>query len=341
MGYAAEKKTNEEKWKKVKRIVFCVLAVLILALAIFSAIVPMGSWKYYFNLPTVDKREEGELRIHYIDVGQGDATLIELPDGKVMLVDGGNGSTPATDSVMRYLNALQIQTIDYLVVTHTDSDHCGGLQTVLDYKQVNRAFLPVISESTTSDSSERFYSALVKEKNCSYEQFSRNIALGKSSSNPDCPYTLSFLYPESEDVSTGKAPQQSNLASAVFWLDYNGVSALFSGDAPQEVEIKLKECAQLGLLWKEVELNSTEIYKAAHHGSSSSSNYVFLEYLHAQTAVISCGKDNAYGFPSAAVSQNLNDLGIQTYRTDLHGSICITVKADATYTVETLGGVAV
>lgn len=341
MGYAAEKKTSEEKWKKIKRIIFCVLAVLLLALAVFSAIVPMGSWKYYFNLPTVDKRQEGELRIHYIDVGQGDATLIELPDGKIMLVDGGNGSTPATDSLMRYMNALNIQTIDYLVATHTDGDHCGGLETVLVYKQVNRAFLPVVSERTTSDSYARFYSALVKEKGCSYEHFSRSIALGKSVDHPDCPYTLSFLYPAIEQVEAGAPPSQSNLASAVFWLDYNGVSALFSGDVPQEVESQLIDYDKAGVLWGEVALNSTEIYKVAHHGSASSSSYAFLEYLHAQTAVISCGKDNAYGFPSASVCQSLNDLYLQTYRTDLQGSICVTVKQNGTYTVQTLGNAAV
>ena len=137
MGYRAEKMRVEKKLKLLKRILLGILLLIILALCIFSVIVPPASWKYYVGLPQVTSAQEGELRVHFLDVGQGDCTLVELPDGKVMLIDGGDGSGASNKNLLRHLNALKIEVIDYLIVTHTDADHCGNtLYGCLQYERV-------------------------------------------------------------------------------------------------------------------------------------------------------------------------------------------------------------
>ena len=140
MGYRAEKEKTERKKKLLKRVLLGILLLCIAGLSIFSAIVPPVTWKYYVNLPKIARRADGELRIHFIDVGQGDCTLVELPDGKTMLIDGGNSKKSTEKKVLRHLNALKINTIDYLIVTHADVDHCGGLNEVVKYKKVVNAY---------------------------------------------------------------------------------------------------------------------------------------------------------------------------------------------------------
>ena len=114
-----------------------------------------------------------------------------------------------------------------------------------------------------------------------------------------------------------------------------GVSFLFTGDASSEVEEVLVRDDGYGFLKeKKVELSSTEILKVAHHGSVNSSSLEFLNYLNLQTAVISCGKDNAYGHPADSVLDKLQMVGADVYRTDEDGHIIVTVKEDGSYFVE-------
>lgn len=334
MGYKAEKEQRELIRKRAICIIALIVFVILLTLCIISAFAPTATWKYYFRLPNVSKREGTDLRIHYVDVGQGDCTVIELPDGKVMLIDGGDGSGETDRAVMRYLNALDIDVIDYLVVTHADSDHCGALDTVLKYKEVQKAFLPPTAASVNAEYA-RFYKQLNKE-GCAIEYTSRAVNLSVAESAT--PYTLQCLYPYANDISGELSDKEDNNAlSSVFWLDYYGTSALFCGDAPKSVETLLLRDAQLGVLNKQgVALSSTEILKVAHHGSSSSTGEDFLSYLHAKTAVISCGEDNPYNHPSPNCLHALSTLGIQTYRTDAQGSIIATLRADGTYEMQIL-----
>jgi competence protein ComEC len=115
-----------------------------------------------------------------------------------------------------------------------------------------------------------------------------------------------------------------------------GVSFLFTGDAPEEVETKLLEYKGMGMLPSSVQLNSTEILKVSHHGSISASSEKFLRYLNLKTAVISCGKDNEYKHPHAEVLDRLQTAGAKIYRTDQQGHIIVTVTKDGQYTVDTL-----
>ena len=326
MGYREQKNKVEEKAKRLKIIFLCVFVGLLLALFIFSYFYPPETWKYYFSMPKIEARDEKELRAHYIDVGQGDCILIELPDGKTMLVDGGSSCAKTEKTVLRYLNALKIDVIDYLVVTHKDSDHCGAIGEIARTKTVLNAYLPM-GNDTDSGAYAEGYAALSAEDCTLYEA----NGTGDLSSDGETPYTLSFLYPYSKGTIN-----EDNEGSAVFWLDYMGVSFLFTGDAPTEVEEELMRIHSLELLDEKVCLDSTEIVKLGHHGSSQSSSKSFLEYLNLETAILSCGANNSYGHPDEGVMESLSKLSADVYRTDEMGNIIVTVGADGNYTVKTI-----
>ncbi|MBQ8658005.1 MAG: MBL fold metallo-hydrolase [Clostridia bacterium] len=322
MGYAAEKKQVEKKKKKLLWIILGCVVVLIVGLVIFSSQYPIDTWKYYFSLPSVSERKAGELRIHFLDVGQGDCTLLELPDGKTMMIDGGNGSKANVGRVMRYLNALDIQTIDYLLLTHADGDHAGGLDSVLEYKTVKTVYYPNLEDPAVNQDYASFYSALLDEE-CKKVRSERYLTI--SSTKEKYPFTLTFLYPYSKE--SGAEAETENDGSAIVWLDYQGVSAIFCGDASSEVERRLITEDSLGLFGDVgVTLQNTEILKVAHHGSADSTCEEFVEYLGVKTAIVSVGKGNEYGHPSAEVQQTLSKAGAEILRTDESGNIMLTIK---------------
>ena len=332
MGYRAEKLKVEKQVKILKRVALCILCVIVAAVVVFSAFVPPESWKYYVKMPDVGKRYTGELRIHFVDVGQGDATIIELPDGKTMLIDGGDGSGSAEKSLMRYLNALKIKKLDYLVATHADSDHCGGLDTVLKYKAVSTVYLPT-SKPETSQAYAEFYTALVEE-DC--RRFYANKSVILDNESEDTPYKLRFLYPYTSDTEDEETDQviteaDENLRSAVIWLEYNGFQALFMGDVPYEIEADLVFDDQNYFAEQGITLSDMELLKVSHHGSQYATSAEFLSHLHLKTAVISCGAGNVYGHPHESVLKRLQSATADVWRTDLQGHIFATVYADGNY----------
>ncbi|MBR4942586.1 MAG: MBL fold metallo-hydrolase [Clostridia bacterium] len=335
MGYRAEKLKAERKMRVVKTVTACIVLVAILSLCVVSAFIPPKTWKYHVGKPKIDKRNTGELRVHFIDVGQGDSALIEFPDGKVALVDGGDESGTSAEAVLRFMNALKIKKIDYLIASHADADHCGALDAVLECKEVFNAYLPAVNVEKSGQAYKEFYQELLEE-NCSKVYSSREISL----SNRNCatPYTFEFIYPYSiyadEEYAEENTATDNNRLSSVLWLDYMGVSVLLTGDAPFATEVDLMADDKLGVFnAKGVHLSNTEILKIAHHGSKDSTSLEFLKYLNAETAIISCGKNNLYGHPSDAVCENLKTLGVKTYRTDECGTVTVTIAANGKYSV--------
>lgn len=340
MGYRAEKTKRERKSKLLKRALLGVLLFCIVALTVFSAFVPPVSWKYYVKLPKISRRGAGELRIHFVDVGQGDCTLIEFPDGKTMLMDGGDGAPSTKKKVLRYLNALKIDALDYLVVTHAHEDHCGSLNEVLKYKKARHAFLPLCLPEEGSEYG-RLYDALMKSR-CEWAYGSRKVKQFVSEEE-NYPYNGVFLSPHADDVdnavTSGLFPsaEESNVYSLVFYLEYMGVRVLFTADIPTEVEEELRGSDERGSYQGlGVSLRNLDVLKVSHHGSTDASGMDFLNYTQPKAAVISCGANNLYGHPSPTVLSRLNEVGAEVYRTDVQGNIVITVSADGSpYTVTT------
>ena len=122
------------------------LALVVLvtcAVALFFLIVPFRALLPAYPVPA---RGEGELRIHFLSVGQGDATAVEFPDGEVLLIDGGDGSFSANDALVRYLKGLQMTALSVLS-THADADHFAGLCEVLTVFDVEKVYLPVLRDA--------------------------------------------------------------------------------------------------------------------------------------------------------------------------------------------------
>ena len=332
MGYRAEKLKVERQIKLLKRILLSILLVCILALCIFSAFVPPKTWKYRVSLPKVSKCPQGSVRIHFLDVGQGDATLIELPDGKVVLIDGGDGSSTAKRTLIRYINALKIDKIDHLIVTHTDADHCGGLYTLLEQKRVLNAYLPP-SFSETDGAYAKFYAALLKT-DCERYTASRALQITGGATADSTQYNLFFVYPQTLSTEQETEDTDANASSAVVWLDYHNCNVLFMGDAPAETEAQILLEASLGILPSNgMDLSGTEILKVSHHGSGDSTTAAFLEYLNAKEAVISCGAGNVYGHPDEGTLQRLQEAGASVHRTDTDGTIVATIDQNGRYTI--------
>lgn len=330
MGYQEEKAQIDEKKKRVSVITLIVIAVLVVALCVFAAFVPPDTWAYYVALPKVETRKDGELKITFLDVGQGDSTLIELPDGKTMLIDGGNGGADATNSILRYLNASKIDRIDYLVLTHADADHCGGLERIMQLKEIGAAYLPITAPEKDG-SYASFYQA-VQERGCDWKFGTRDTSI--VSTDGQYSFCLKFLSPMSQDVNKDI---DANESSAVIWLDYQGISALFTGDATTQTENRLMQYYGLGLFDNsKVDLTDTEILKVSHHGGENASSLGFLKFLGAETAMISCGAGNPYGHPTTELLARLKIAGINTYRTDLQGHISVTISPNGNYRVSTL-----
>lgn len=327
MGYRAEKEKIEAQIRKIKLIVFCIGLAILLALCVFSAFCAPSTWKYYLNKPKVSLRKEGELRLHFIDVGQGDAILLELPDGKVALIDGGTPTSTSEKAILRHLNALKIKTIDYLIVTHSDEDHCGGLKRILECKTVLNAYLPATKPKNTGATYQAFYQQLLEE-DCALHYATRGLTVGNDG------YRLTFLLPYQEQVDNLGAYEET---SSILWLDYQGLNALFTGDAAAADEEILVRDARLGLFENlGVDLSSIEVLKVSHHGSAYSSSLSFLEYLNLDFAVVSCGKNNPYGHPSEEALKNLATVGADLFRTDTDGTVVVTLKPNAGIGVKTL-----
>lgn len=333
MNYAQEKKILQTKKRKLKIAGVIVGVVLLAIFAMLGGVYAITSWKYKVGKPKLSARGEGEMRMHFIDVGQGDCTILELPDGKIALIDCGNGTVDSNKAVLRYLNALKVDEIDYLIVTHADSDHAGGASEILKYKQVKRVFLPL---ATPNNYEYDLLLAAVLQSGTAYSMVCppdpSRVETFMSVTDGEYPYTLAFLYPTTEMVDNGFDELKDNELSAVVWLDYQGVSTLFTGDAPTQTENKLILDDTLGLFeLYGVTLSQTEILKVSHHGSDDATSQLLLDYLHAQTAIISCGENNEYSHPDEAVLKRLTDAGVDVYRTDKQGTIVIAVSNTGEY----------
>lgn len=341
MNFEQMRALKRKKRRKIFLILLGIATVLAILIGIFCKFYPADSWKYYVKNPSVTKHQAGELRMHFLDVGQGDCTIVEFPDGKTMIIDGGDGSEETAKTVLRYANALKIKKFDFMVLTHAHSDHAGALDIVLKYIGAKTVYCPKINDYSVNPEYAEFCIELEKSsaKKVYTEVGVHFISTGEYDyrfaflsphriSNPDCQYN---------EVNDGIYGEKAmNDTSAVLLIEYQGKSALFCGDAGTEVETSLIMADKAGV-WKSGELLDlhlkADILKVAHHGSTDATSEEFLSYLGAKTAIISCGKENVYGHPHAQTLERLINAKTEIYRTDQKGNILITIETDGNYTV--------
>lgn len=239
------------------------------------------------------------ITVHFIDVGQGDATLISSPYGN-MLIDGGDNHMGPT--MVQYLSNLGIYFINYVIATHPHADHIGGLIPVLDNFSVGTLIMP--NRAHTTLTFERFLEAIEKNDINVIEPIVNNsITIGNISFNIVAPNSYGY--------------SNLNDYSIVILMEYRDVSFLFTGDAERVSEQEILS---------ENHNISANVLQVGHHGSNTSTTQEFLQRVNPQIAVISVGEGNMYGHPHNAVINRLNYHGIYIFRTDIHGNILISTN---------------
>ena len=242
----------------------------------------------YKNIPK-------DLYINFIDVGQGDSTLITTQFNKKILIDGGGSEFGSTFDVgektlLPYLLKKKIHKLDYVVISHFDSDHVGGILTILEELNVKQVLIP--KQVEYSENYNKFLD-IIKKRNIKIK-----IVEEGNTINIDKNTYLDILWPEEKQIKDNVL----NNNSLIVRLCYKNFKMLFTGDIEEIAEQRLLQ------KYENTEKLTADILKVAHHGSKSSSIAEFLEKVNPRIALIGVGKNNKFGHPNAGVLDRLNML---------------------------------
>ncbi|ACD24617.1 MBL fold metallo-hydrolase [Clostridium botulinum] len=253
----------------------------------------------YLNLNVNYYDCNNNIIVHYIDVGQGDAALIQVNNIN-MLID--SGPKESRNKILDYLQSLNIKKINYIVATHPHEDHIGNMAKIIKTYGLYKFYAPKI-ENTTS-TFEKMIDAL-KDKNLKINVIKKDtnsIDLGK---NTDV--TVFSPIKDSYDNINNYSP--------VIKIQYGDTSFLFTGDAEKEVENEI-------LLDSNNNIRS-DVIKVGHHGSSTSSSKSFIEKVNPSIAIISVGADNKFNHPNKSTIDCLTKSNIKIYQTNKENTIIL------------------
>ena len=241
-----------------------------------------------------------ELKIHFIDVGQGDSILIDYGETEI-LIDGGDKSS----GIEKYLTSYVDGALEVMVATHPHADHIGGLIDVLAAFEVQEIWDN--GDTATSKTYSDFMSA-VKTENAQIFQAVRGNTIEVDG------LVLKVLHPVNLNDTT-------NNNSIVLYLSYGQIDFLFTGDAEKEAEASM-------LINSDMPVPDVEILKIGHHGSNTASSSDFLTVTSPEVAIYMAGEGNRYGHPHTATISALCNMGAEIYGTDVHGNIVITTDGE-------------
>ena len=242
-------------------------------------------------------QNEKDLKVHFLDVGQADCTLIQLPNGEEIMIDAGN--TGDADYIIRYLENLQVDDIEYLILTHPHEDHIGSAEKIINSLNVNKVYMPDIE--ATSNLYKNTMLAIENSK-CTEIIYAKPGLMITETQD----MKFEILAPKSMYYS------ELNEYSAVTKLDYLEISFIFTGDA--------ESVSELEMIQGGCDLDS-DLLKVGHHGGRTSTSKDFLQAVTPKYSVISCGEDNSYGHPHIETLNRLSGIGSEIYRTDKLGTI--------------------
>ncbi len=246
--------------------------------------------------PEADKPDGSELTVHFLDIGQGDAALIAC-DGEYMLIDAGDNDKGT--AVQNYLTKQGVTKLKYVIGTHPDADHIGGLDVILYKFECETVMMPDIANDTAT------YRDVIDTMDTK----------GYRNTLPQAGDSYTLGSAEFTVLGPRKIYSDTNNCSIVLRLTHGNNSFLFMGDAKEE--------AETDILNGDIPVDA-DVIKVGHHGSRTASSKVFLQAVSPAYAVISCAEDNSYGHPHAETLNNLRALGVQVFRTDEQGTIVVT-----------------
>ena len=240
------------------------------------------------------------LKVHYLDVGQGDSIFIELPNNETMLIDAAESYQ--SENIINYLKNLNYQKIDYVIGTHPHTDHIGGLKDIINTFEIGKIYMPKVVSTTKT------YESLlmaIKDKNLKI-----NTAKAGTSIIDTDALKINILAPNNSIYT------ELNNYSAVTKITYGTTKFLFMGDAEKLSENEIKEDV------------TADVIKIGHHGSNTSSSIDFIKKVNAKYGIISVGLNNKYNLPKEETITNWENSGTKIYLTSINGTI--TASSDGT-----------
>lgn len=288
--------TKHKKIKKnIKRNFFEILIILLAFLIINN----QDKIKNLFNQNNNQNQNDyintnnDLLKVHYLDVGQGDSIFVELPNNETMLIDAAESYQ--SENIINYLKNLNYQKIDYVIGTHPHTDHIGGLKDIINTFEIGKIYMPkVISTTKTYES----LLMAIKDKNLKI-----NTAKAGTSIIDTDALKINILAPNSETYT------ELNNYSVVTKITYGTTKFLFMGDAEKLSENEIKENV------------TADVIKIGHHGSNTSSSIDFIKKVNAKYGIISVGLNNKYNLPKEETITNWENSGTKIYLTSTNGTI--------------------
>lgn len=273
----------------MKKIV-SLLSVFILSISLFGGMVEAKEQPKSNTLAPME--------VHFIDVGQGDATLIKCGDS-AMLIDAGENDKGTL--VQNYIKKQGVTSLDYLIVTHPDSDHSGGADVIITKYDIDTIIYPNYSKDTAT------WRDVIKAMDYKNYKVTEPV-VGDTYKLGDAEFTI--IAPNKKDYG-----DNTNDYSVGILLRHGNKKFVFTGDA--------EEAAEADIVANRLDVTA-DVLQVGHHGSKTASTTEFLKAVSPEYAVISCGEDNSYGHPHAATLNSLRSMGVKVFRTDEQGSLVAT-----------------
>lgn len=288
--------TKHKKIKKnIKRNFFEILIILLAFLIINN----QDKIKNLFNQNNNQNQNDyintnnDLLKVHYLDVDQGDSIFIELPNNETMLIDAAESYQ--SENIINYLKNLNYQKIDYVIGTHPHTDHIGGLKNIINTFEIGKIYMPKVVSTTKT------YESLlmaIKDKNLKI-----NTAKAGTSIIDTDALKINILAPNNSTYT------ELNNYSVVTKITYGTTKFLFMGDAEKLSENEIKENV------------TADVIKIGHHGSNTSSSIDFIKKVNAKYGIISVGLNNKYNLPKEETITNWENSGTKIYLTSTNGTI--------------------
>lgn len=287
------------KHKKIKRNIKRNFFEILIILLAFLIINNQDKIKNLFNQNNNQNQNDyintnnDLLKVHYLDVGQGDSIFIELPNNETMLIDAAESYQ--SENIINYLKNLNYKKIDYVIGTHPHTDHIGGLKDIINTFEIGKIYMPKVVSTTKT------YESLlmaIKDKNLKI-----NTAKAGTSIIDTDALKINILAPNNSTYT------ELNNYSVVTKITYGTTKFLFMGDAEKLSENEIKEDV------------TADVIKIGHHGSNTSSSIDFIKKVNAKYGIISVGLNNKYNLPKEEIITNWENSGTKIYLTSINGTV--------------------